>query len=175
MKQSNTEYVVLVNEQDQELGIMEKIQAHREGKLHRAVSVFIYNSKKELLLQKRAKGKYHSAGLWTNTCCSHPRPKESTLHAANRRLQEEMGISCAVEPAFHFFYKAHLENSMIENELDYVFTGMTDAFPLPNREEVEDWKYIAIADLEDDIRIHPEKYTVWFKICFTNWRENLIL
>lgn len=120
------EYVVLVDEQDKETGTMEKLQAHLNGRLHRAVSVFLFNSKGELLLQQRASGKYHSANLWTNTCCSHPRPGESAYDAANRRLYEEMGLACELSEVFSFIYKAHLGNNLTEHEFDHVFVGTND-------------------------------------------------
>src|SRR5579872_394906 len=136
----NKEYVVLVDEQDRELGTMEKMQAHREGKLHRAVSVFIFDPEKKLLLQKRADGKYHSAGLWTNTCCSHPHLHESPEAAAVRRLQEEMGITCKLRHAFNFTYTATFENNLSEHEFDHVFFGESSEIPKPDPEEVAEWK-----------------------------------
>lgn len=173
MNTHNTEYVVLVDEQDKELGTMEKMQAHQEGKLHRAVSVFIFNSKNELLLQKRAHDKYHSAGLWTNTCCSHPRPAEAPEAAAHRRLKEEMGLACNLQFAFTFIYKAHLDNALTEHELDYVYKGVSNEHPENNPTEVSEWKYISVSELDTDIKQHPEKYTEWFKICHTNWHKQL--
>ncbi len=173
MKTENPEYVVLVDEQDKELGTMEKMQAHLEGKLHRAVSVFIFNSKHELLLQKRADGKYHSAGLWTNTCCSHPYNNEKPEVAAHRRLQEEMGLTCELKFAFTFIYKAQLDHNLIEHELDYVYIGVTDNLPKKNPAEVADWKYISVNELDVDIKQHPNKYTEWFKICYANWHKQL--
>ena len=160
------EYVVLVDEQDRETGTMEKHQAHVEGKLHRAFSVFIFNTKGELLLQQRASGKYHSANLWTNTCCSHPRPEEDIADAATRRLYEEMRLICKLEPSFSFLYKAVLDNGMTEHELDHVFTGITDAHPIPNEEEVSDWRYISMAQLDKEMSTHPEQFTEWLKLCF---------
>ncbi|HKC67065.1 MAG TPA: isopentenyl-diphosphate Delta-isomerase [Bacteroidia bacterium] len=173
MKTENAEYVVLVDEQDKELGTMEKMQAHVEGKLHRAVSVFIFNSKHELLLQKRADEKYHSAGLWTNTCCSHPRPDEAPEPAAHRRLKEEMGLTCNLKFAFTFIYKAHLDNNLTEHEFDYVYIGTTDNVPKQNPAEVADYKYISVNELDTDIKQHPAKYTEWFKICHANWHKQL--
>jgi len=173
LKTENPEYVVLVDEQDKMLGTMEKMQAHQEGKLHRAVSVFIFNSKHELLLQKRADEKYHSAGLWTNTCCSHPRPNEAPELAAHRRLDEEMGLDCDLKFAFTFIYKAHLDNNLTEHELDYVYIGATDSLPKNNPAEVSDWKYISVNELDTDIKLHPNKYTEWFKICCANWHKQL--
>lgn len=165
------EYVILVDEQDNETGVMEKMQAHRVGALHRAFSVFIFNSKKEMLLQQRAAGKYHSAGLWTNTCCSHPRPGETLLDAATRRLQEEMGLACTLKKTFSFFYKAHLDNDLTEHELDHVFIGVTDVLPVPAIAEVASWKYMSLSDLDIDIRLNPEQYTEWFKICLRDYSK----
>jgi isopentenyl-diphosphate delta-isomerase len=157
------EKVVLVDEKDKEIGIEEKIKAHREGKLHRAFSIFIFNSKGELLLQKRAKSKYHSGGLWSNTCCSHPRPKETMDEAVKRRLKEEMGIECEFKFFDKIIYKAKV-GDLIENEIDYIFVGNFDGNPRPSKDEVEDWKWIKIDDLKDDIKKNPEKYTPWLKI-----------
>jgi isopentenyl-diphosphate delta-isomerase len=165
--------VVLVDEQDNEIGTMEKLQAHLEGNLHRAVSVFIFNSNNDLLLQQRADGKYHSANLWSNTCCSHPRPGEAIHDAANRRLNEEMGLACELKKVFNFVYKADLDNNIIEHEFDHVFTGITDTVPVPEPEEVGAWKYISPDDLDMDIKINPENYTEWFKICFKDWNTVL--
>ena len=165
------EQVILVDEQDKEIGIMEKQQAHIEGRLHRAISVFIFNSKGDLLLQQRAHNKYHSAGLWTNTSCSHPRPGETVYDAAMRRLHEEMGITCELKEIFSFVYIANLENGLTEHEFDHVFTGVTDAIPESDSTEVAAWKYINAIQLKADINIQPENYTEWFKICF-NDRQN---
>lgn len=159
------EHVILVDERDNEIGQMEKLAAHESGDLHRALSVFLFNSKGELLLQQRAWAKYHSPGLWTNTCCSHPRPGESSKDAAIRRLQEEMGMSCEIEKAFDFIYRAEFENGLIEHELDHVFIGSTDELPTINPEEVESWRYVSKESLIADIANNPDNYTVWFKIC----------
>ncbi len=167
------EQVILVDEHDNELGLMEKMQAHREGKLHRALSIFIFNSKKQLLLQKRASGKYHSAGLWTNTCCSHPRKNETVTTAANRRLQEEMGISCLLQYQFKFIYKAQLENNLIEHELDYVYTGHNDVAPVPNAEEVSDYRYASMEEIEKDLKLNPQNYTAWFTLIFERVKNTL--
>ena len=160
------ELVVLVDEHDRELGTMEKMQAHVEGKLHRAVSVIIFNSKKQMLLQKRADGKYHSAGLWTNTCCSHPRPGENPGDAAKRRLYEEMGIKCELQKMFTFTYQIKFENNLTENEFDYVFAGISDDIPLPDPNEVSNWKYMDISSLEHQLKENPAQYTAWFKLIF---------
>lgn len=160
------EQVILVDEKDNELGLMEKLQAHEEGRLHRAVSVFVFNSKNQLLLQKRSDNKYHSPGLWTNTCCSHPRKGESTLHAATRRLEEEMGMTCDLKQQFSFIYKAYLDNNLIEHELDYVYTGLSDVAPVINPTEASAWKYEGLKQIEENIKNNPGEYTEWFKLIF---------
>lgn len=161
---TNKEYVILVDEQDNEIGVMEKLQAHQEGMLHRAFSVFVFNDKNELLLQQRALSKYHSAGLWTNTCCSHPRPNETIKDAANRRLFEEMGMSCDLKIKTNFIYKTPFDNGLTEHELDYVLVGYTDRQPIINREEVENFKWLSVLDIKNDIALNPNTYTSWFKI-----------
>ena len=160
-----TENVVLVDPEDRELGTMEKMEAHRQGRLHRAFSVFVFNCKGELLLHRRALDKYHSGGLWTNTCCSHPRPQETVVEAAQRRLMEEMGMRCQLEPKFSFVYRADLDHGMIEHELDHVLVGYSDVPPHPNPEEVCETRYMRIPELQKDIEQHPDRYTAWFKIC----------
>ncbi len=169
------EYVVLVDEQDNEIGSMEKLQTHVEGRLHRAISVFIFNTKGELLLQQRTAGKYHSGLLWTNTCCSHPRPGEHVREAAARRLHEEMGIYCPLEEAFSFVYKADVADGLTEYEYDHVFTGITDDIPYPNDAEVADWNYVNRNELQTDMDKAPEQYTAWFKICMDKWQELLFM
>ena len=154
---------------------MEKMQAHIEGRLHRAISVFIFNSKKELLLQQRANGKYHSASLWTNTTCSHPMPDETAHDAATRRLFQEMGLKCQLKEIFAFVYKAHLDNHLTEYEYDHVFTGMTDETPLPDASEAAGWKYMNFAAIRADIATHPEKYTEWFKICIRDYENKIFI
>jgi isopentenyl-diphosphate delta-isomerase len=158
------EFVILVDEQDNDIGVMEKMQAHQEGKLHRAFSIFIFNDKQELLLQQRALSKYHSGGLWTNTCCSHPRPTETIKDAASRRLFEEMGMSCDMQIKTSFIYKTPFENGLTEHELDYVLIGLTHQNPIINTKEVETYKWQTISDIKNDILIHPNNYTSWFKI-----------
>lgn len=160
------EQVILVDEQDREIGTLEKMQAHREGKLHRAFSVFIFDMAGRLLLQRRAEGKYHSPGLWTNTCCSHPRPGETVEEAASRRLQEEMGIHCELREVFSFTYKAGVENGLTEHEFDHVFFGDYNEEPSINKEEVSEWKYESLTDTASDLEAHPEQYTVWFRLVF---------
>ncbi len=158
------ERVILVDRLDREIGTEEKLKAHREGKLHRAFSIFIFNAKGELLLQKRAETKYHSGSLWTNTCCSHPRPGESHYGAARRRLNEEMGFDCELIELFSFVYHTKLENNLFEHELDHVFVGIFDGRPIPNPKEVDDWKWINIDSLERDVGENPDHYTHWFKL-----------
>lgn len=160
----STEYVVLVDEHDKEIGTMEKMQAHREGKLHRAVSVIIFNSKKQILLQKRADSKYHSAGLWTNTCCSHPRPGEDSLQAAKRRLYEEMGIRCELQKMFDLTYEIPLHNNLTEHEFDHVYAGICNDIPLPDPGEVSDWKYADVSAIKKEILEDPSRFTDWFRL-----------
>lgn len=158
------EHVILVDENDYPLGVAEKMKAHSEGKLHRAFSVFVFNDAGEMLLQRRALGKYHSAGLWTNTCCSHPRAGESVEAAATRRLCEEMGFECTLHKIFHFVYKATLERALIEHEFDHVFFGRFNGQPRPNPQEVMDWRWLNLPALEQELKQCPENYTVWFKL-----------
>lgn len=167
------ELVVLVDENDKQTGLMPKMEAHEKGVLHRAVSVFIFNLKGEMLLQKRALDKYHSAGLWSNASCSHPKPGEAPGDAANRRLREEMGIDCDLHKIFTFVYKADLENNLTEYEYDHVFFGVTDAVPKPNPNEVADWKYMTEESLLAEIKYVPELYTEWFKICIKDYYKEL--
>jgi isopentenyl-diphosphate delta-isomerase len=160
------EKVILIDENDVIVGEAEKMEAHKKGLLHRAFSVFIFNSSGELLLQKRAKGKYHSGGLWTNTCCSHPAPGEDTLEAAHRRLQEEMGFDCEMKEVYSFTYKAKLDNDLTEYEYDHVFFGQCDDSPNPNKSEADDWKWVEISWLTDDLKNNSQNYTYWLKDCF---------
>lgn len=159
------EQVILVDADDNELGVEGKMAAHRSGRLHRAISVFVFDSGGRLLLQRRASGKYHSGGLWSNTCCSHPRPGEHQGAAARRRLGEEMGFDCTLEPAFSFTYRAELDNQLIEHEYDHVFFGRFDGEPTPHPEEVEDWKWMALDHLHGDITRNPSRYSAWSVIC----------
>lgn len=170
---SKPEFVVLVDEQDGQTGTMEKLQAHVEGRLHRAISVFIFNSKNELLLQQRADGKYHSAGLWTNTCCSHPRPGEDTHSAAVRRLEEEMSITCALTKVFDFVYKAPFANGLTEYEYDHVYKGSCDDVPVPDDNEVGSWKYVTQAQLTAEMSDSPDRFTEWFKICINDYGDKI--
>lgn len=160
------ERVILVDERDNEIGTAEKLRAHREGRLHRAFSVFLFNSAGQMLLQRRAGAKYHSGGLWTNTCCSHPRPGEPTVEAARRRLREEMGLQCELEPTFTFTYRAELDDGLWEHELDHVFVGRTDQEPAPDPDEVEGWRWSEVDQVARDVEKHPERFTVWFRIAF---------
>lgn len=155
--------VILVDENDNEIGYLDKLEAHKKGMLHRAFSVLIFNSADQLLLQKRAANKYHSAGLWTNTCCSHPKPNERMVDAVQRRLQEEMGIACETNFAYKFLYQTKLEHGLTEHELDYVFIGICDDKPVINSSEVSDWKFISLADIRRDLIKNSEAYTFWFK------------
>ena len=160
------ENVILVDEKDNQVGLMPKLEAHQKGLLHRAFSVFIFNSDYKLLLQKRASSKYHSGGLWTNTCCSHPRDGEDIIDAANRRLNEEMGIKTSLRKVFDFIYTAKLDNNLIENEFDHVFYGVYDIDPIINKDEAEDFKWVDMETLKNDIENNKDQYTVWFKISF---------
>lgn len=160
------EEVILVDSIDHPIGTMGKMEAHIKGVLHRAFSVFIFNSQGELLLQQRAASKYHSGGLWTNTCCSHQRQGESTIEAATRRLNEEMGMQCEMKVMFNFMYHAHLDRGLIEHEFDHVLFGTTNDIPSPDPNEVQNWKYITMEALANDIRTSPENYTIWLKDCF---------
>ncbi|MAO46757.1 MAG: isopentenyl-diphosphate delta-isomerase [Crocinitomicaceae bacterium] len=161
------EEVILVDSNDVELGTMEKMEAHRNGgTLHRAFSVFVFNTKGELLLQRRAHHKYHSGGLLTNTCCSHPRPGETVIEAGNRRLREEMGMECKLVELFSFEYKADLDSGMTEWELDHVLIGLSDVEPVINPEEVDEYLYMPLDEIDKNLKENPSNYTEWFKICF---------
>jgi isopentenyl-diphosphate delta-isomerase len=160
-----SEILILVDPDDNEIGLLDKVAVHQTGVLHRAFSVFIFNSRRELLLQQRSLAKYHSPGLWSNTCCSHPRKGEETVLACERRLQEEMGMNCELKFAFSFTYRAEFENGLIEHEFDHVYLGYSDELPQLNSAEVMASRYISIQDLEKEILGHPENYTEWLKIC----------
>ena len=174
MENSNENYVILVDEKDNPLGIMEKIEAHEKAKLHRAFSVFIYNSKNELMLQQRALTKYHTPGLWTNTCCSHQKLKESNIEAGKRRLQEEMGFSTELKETISFIYKAPFENGLTEHEFDYILVGEYQNDPQPNPDEVHDWKWMSLDNIENDINKNPNLYTEWFKIIFEKHKSEMV-
>lgn len=156
--------VILVNQNDQEIGFMEKIEAHQKGLLHRAFSIFIFNSQGKMLIHQRAKQKYHSPMLWTNACCSHPRPGETILQAAKRRLEEEMGFVTELIPTFSFIYKTNFDNNLIEHELDHVLLGTYNGAIHINTNEVNDYKFIDPQELLIDLKNNPQRYTVWFKI-----------
>jgi isopentenyl-diphosphate delta-isomerase len=158
--------VILVDSDDNQTGTMEKMEAHRKALLHRAISVFIFNSNGDWLLQRRALDKYHSGGLWTNTCCSHPFPGETVIDAANRRLNEEMGMKCGLKALFSFTYKEALDNELTEYEFDHVIFGISDKLPLINKKEVNDWRYHSYFHLHNDLQLNPENYTVWFRKIF---------
>lgn len=156
--------VILVDENDNALGEVEKLEAHEQGKLHRAFSVFIFNDKGELLLQQRANHKYHGAGLWTNTCCSHPQLKEDVRQSAAERLAYEMGLKCDLEYSHSFIYKTKVENDLIEHEYDYVFVGYSNDEPNINKEEVQGYKWMNLNAILEDIHLNPDIYTYWFKV-----------
>lgn len=159
------EYIILTDERDQFVGMMEKLLVHKLGLLHRAFSVFIFNRKGEMLLQQRHYNKYHSAGLWSNTCCSHPNFEEKIADAVNRRLWQEMGMRSDTHFAFSFIYKAAFENGLTEHEYDHVYIGITDDQPVPNKKEVLNWKYVNLSELKQDIEQNPGDYTEWLKLC----------
>ena len=167
------EHVILVNEQDEQIGLMPKLEAHQKALLHRAFSVFIFNDKNELMLQQRALDKYHSPGLWTNTCCSHQRDGETNLEAGKRRLQEEMGFVVDLQESISFMYKAPFDNGLTEHEYDHVLLGKYNNKPVINTSEVASWKWMLIEEVKDDIAIHPELYTEWFKVIFDKFYEHL--
>ncbi|MBL1222698.1 isopentenyl-diphosphate Delta-isomerase [Chryseobacterium sp. L7] len=166
------EFVVLVNPEDEVLGLMEKQQAHINGLLHRAFSVFLFNSKGEMLLQKRASGKYHSPNQWTNAVCSHPREDETYIDGAKRRLQEELGIEAELSEKFNFIYKADVGGGLWEHELDYVFTGDYEADFHLNQDEVEEVRFISIEDLDKEMAENPENFTAWFKIILEEYKHH---
>ena len=168
------EQVILVDEKDNPIGLMEKIKAHEEAVLHRAFSVFVINTKGELLLQKRALHKYHSPGLWTNTCCRHQRPGETNVEAGRRRLREEMGMDCELEAAFWFIYKAAFDNGLTEHELDHVLVGYSEESPVINADEVADYKWMPLESIKEDMQARPEEYTEWFKIIFREYYQRLV-
>lgn len=168
------EQVILVNEKDEPIRLMGKMEAHEKGLLHRAFSVFVFNSKQEVLLQQRAACKYHSPNLWTNTCCSHPRVGETNQQAGERRLQEEMGLQVPLQEVFSFIYKAPFDNGLTEHEYDHVLIGYSDAQPQINPEEVASWKWLSLEAIKEDILQAPERYTAWFKIIFKEFYHHLL-
>lgn len=166
--------VILVDKNDDPIGVMEKMAAHEQGLLHRAISVFIVRTNGNWLIHQRANNKYHSAGLWTNASCSHPVSGESSLEAANRRLREEMGIKTDLKEVFSFIYKAELDQGLTEHELDHVFIGISDDIPHPNTKEVADWKEVNYQELDRDVQDYPGNYTVWFKIIYQRVQEYIL-
>jgi isopentenyl-diphosphate delta-isomerase len=160
------EQMILVNNMDEPIGTMEKMEVHRKGLLHRALSIFIFDNRGKFLLQQRASSKYHSPGLWTNTCCSHPRPGEDVKEAANRRLKEEMGFDTDLKEIFSFIYKAEMENGLIEHEYDHVFAGVFDDVPHPDSKEVKAWGYSSIREVKEKMNRDPDQFTSWFRIVF---------
>lgn len=171
----NEEKVILVDENDQPIGLMGKMEAHEKALLHRAFSVFVLNSKNELMLQRRALHKYHSPGLWTNTCCSHQRENETTLAAGSRRLQEEMGFVTPLKEKFSFIYKAAFDNGLTEHEFDHVLVGTYENSPVINEDEVGEWKWMGLKEIQKDIKNNPDNYTPWFKIIFEKFFEELVV
>ena len=167
------EEVILVNENDEQVGVMPKLEAHEKAVLHRAFSVFILNDKNEVMLQQRAAHKYHSPLLWTNTCCSHQRVGETNIQAGTRRLREEMGFVTDIKELFHFIYKAPFDNGLTEHELDHVMIGYFNQEPQINKEEVASWKWMSTQDVKNDISSSPELYTEWFKIIFQKFDHYL--
>jgi len=170
MKEEN---VILVNEQDEQIGLMPKMEAHEKALLHRAFSVFIFNDKNELMLQQRALNKYHSPGLWSNTCCSHQREGESNIEAGKRRLQEEMGFVVDLQETISFIYKAPFDNGLTEHEFDHIMVGKYNGVPIINLDEAANWKWMSLEAVKVDIENQPEQYTAWFKIIFEKFYENI--
>ncbi|TQI70110.1 isopentenyl-diphosphate delta-isomerase [Gramella sp. Hel_I_59] len=167
------ERVILVNEKDEQIGLMEKIEAHEKALLHRAFSVFVFNDKNELMIQQRALSKYHSPGLWTNTCCSHQREGESNIEAGKRRLQEEMGFSTELKDTISFIYKAPFDNGLTEHEFDHILVGYFEGEPDLNPDEVAEWKWMSLEAIEKDMQTNPSIYTEWFKIIFDKYYSHI--
>jgi isopentenyl-diphosphate delta-isomerase len=167
------EYVILVNDKDEQIGLMPKMEAHERAVLHRAFSVFIFNANNELMLQQRALHKYHSPGLWTNTCCSHQRDGEGNIEAGKRRLQEEMGFTTDLRESISFIYKAAFNNGLTEHEYDHILIGRYDGEPKLNKDEVAAWKWMALEDIKNDMVRNPDTYTEWFKIIFDRFYEHI--
>ena len=168
-----TDQVILVNEKDEQIGLMEKIEAHEKALLHRAFSVFVFNKNGELMLQQRALTKYHTPGLWTNTCCSHQREGESNIEAGKRRLMEEMGFTTELKDTISFIYKAPFQNGLTEHEFDHILVGHYDEDPNPNPDEVNAWKWVSLEDVKEDMKVNPDVYTEWFKIIFDKYYNHI--
>lgn len=169
----NEEKVILVNEDDEQIGLMPKLEAHQKAVLHRAFSVFIFNNQNELMLQQRALTKYHSPGLWTNTCCSHQRDGETNIQAGKRRLQEEMGFVTDIKDTISFIYKAPFDNGLTEHEFDHILVGYFNNEPIINTDEVSSWKWMSLEMVKADIKNNPHLYTEWFKIIFDKFYEHI--
>mgnify|MGYP006433417921 FL=1 len=167
------DFVILVNKNDKKIGLMPKMEAHKKGALHRAFSVFIFNNKNELMIQKRNINKYHSPGLWTNTCCSHQKDGESNINAGKRRLLEEMGFCVELNEIGSFIYNVGVDNGLIEHELDYILVGKYNGNVKINSDEVDNWKWMSLDNIKDDIRIRSKNYTEWFKIIMDNYYTQL--
>lgn len=165
--------VILVDEHDNPTGTMEKLETHRRGLRHRAISVYVFNRAGKLLLQRRAAGKYHCGGLWSNTCCGHPYPDEAARLAAERRLFEEMGVRVPLHKQFEFSYCLELPGGMTENEFGHIFAALDDQRPQPDPEEADDFRYVALADLEQEMAAQPERFTPWFLICYPAFKDHL--
>jgi isopentenyl-diphosphate delta-isomerase len=164
VKSSESELVVLVDQQDNPIGQLDKLEAHQRGLLHRAVSVFLRDGNGKMLLQRRASGKYHSGGLWANACCGHPRPNESIANAATRRLGDELGVRCDLNPLFTTLYRASVSNELIEHEFVHAFGGHFEGIPTPNPDEVQEWRWLSIDALQADVAAKPQEYAVWFRL-----------
>jgi isopentenyl-diphosphate delta-isomerase len=169
-----SEQLILVDADDRELGVGEKMEVHLAGALHRAFSVFVFDGRGRLLLQKRAADKYHSAGLWSNTACGHPRPGEATREAARRRLREEMGFDCELREAFEFIYRAELDGALVEHEYDHVFVGTHEGDPAPDPSEVEAWRRVSMSELRRDLRARPQLYSRWLKLAVEGDHRRLL-
>ncbi|MEE3147128.1 isopentenyl-diphosphate Delta-isomerase [Leeuwenhoekiella palythoae] len=167
------ELVILVDENDRQVGLMPKMEAHEKALLHRAFSVFVFNDQNQLMIQRRAAHKYHSPGLWTNTCCSHQREGETNVEAGKRRLMEEMGFTTSLTENISFIYKAPFDNGLTEHEYDYILLGDYNDEPNINPDEVSEWKWMSLEDIEKDMKVHPEQYTEWFKIIFDKFYNQI--
>lgn len=168
------ERLILVDEQDNKVGTAGKMQVHRQGTLHRAFSVFIFDSQGRLMLQQRASGKYHSGGLWTNSCCGHPRPEENNLEAAMRRLDEEMGFTCLLKEVDQILYRVDVSNSLVEHEYNHTFIGMFNHTPVLNPDEAEGWKWMSVADIYTAVDQTPDQFTPWFKVILAHFSQSAV-